>query len=69
MRENRTHGSEGGESGSTGLPYPYQKLELGTSIWVDAQSPHQACIVLAKTRSRTLIEWVAVNRPFWHLSA
>ena len=24
MRENRTHGSEGGESGSTGLPYPYQ---------------------------------------------
>ena len=23
MRENRTHGSEGGESGSTGLPYPY----------------------------------------------
>ena len=23
MRENRTYGSEGGESGSTGLPYPY----------------------------------------------
>ncbi len=23
MRENRTHGSEGGESGLTGLPYPY----------------------------------------------
>jgi hypothetical protein len=23
VRENRTHGSEGGESGSTGLPYPY----------------------------------------------
>ena len=23
MRENRTHGSEGGESGETGLPYPY----------------------------------------------
>ena len=23
MRENRTHGSEGGESGSTGPPYPY----------------------------------------------
>ena len=23
MRENRTHGSEGGESGSTGLSYPY----------------------------------------------
>ena len=25
MRENRTHGSEGGEPGSTGLPYPYGK--------------------------------------------
>ena len=24
MRENRPYGSEGGESGSTGLPYPYQ---------------------------------------------
>ena len=23
MRENRPYGSEGGESGSTGLPYPY----------------------------------------------
>jgi len=25
VRENRTHGSEGGESGSTGLPYPYPR--------------------------------------------
>jgi hypothetical protein len=25
MRENRPYGSEGGESGSTGLPYPYPK--------------------------------------------
>ena len=24
MRENRTYGSEGGETGLTGLPYPYQ---------------------------------------------
>ena len=24
MRENRPYGLEGGESGSTGLPYPYQ---------------------------------------------
>jgi hypothetical protein len=24
MRENRPYGSEGGESGSTGLPYPYR---------------------------------------------
>ena len=23
MRENRTYGSEGGETGATGLPYPY----------------------------------------------
>ena len=23
MRENRTYGSEGGETGPTGLPYPY----------------------------------------------
>ena len=25
MRENRTYGSEGGESGSIGLPYPYRQ--------------------------------------------
>ena len=25
MRENRPYGSEGGESGSTGLPYPYRQ--------------------------------------------
>jgi len=25
MRENRTYGSEGGESGITGLPYPYRR--------------------------------------------
>ena len=31
MRENRTHGSEGGESGSTGLPYPY-RLRLPISF-------------------------------------
>jgi len=24
MRENRTCGSEGGETGTTGLPYPYR---------------------------------------------
>ena len=24
MRETRPYGSEGGESGSTGLPYPYR---------------------------------------------
>jgi hypothetical protein len=25
MRENRTYGSEGGETGTTGLPYPYME--------------------------------------------
>jgi hypothetical protein len=30
MRENRPYGSEGGESGSTGLPYPYRKAVLAT---------------------------------------
>jgi hypothetical protein len=25
MRENRTYGSEGGETGTTGLPYPYRE--------------------------------------------
>ena len=30
MRENRTYGSEGGEPGSTGLPYPYQTGGLRT---------------------------------------
>ena len=28
MRENRPYGSEGGESGSTGLPYPYRPESL-----------------------------------------
>jgi len=27
MRENRPYGLEGGESGSTGLPYPYRARE------------------------------------------
>ncbi len=26
MRENRTYGSEGGKSGPTGPPYPYQEI-------------------------------------------
>ena len=26
MRENRPYGLEGGESGSTGLPYPYRSV-------------------------------------------
>ena len=28
MRENRPYGSEGGESGSTGLPYPYLSVDF-----------------------------------------
>ena len=30
MRENRPYGSEGGESGSTGPPYPY-RLQVATA--------------------------------------
>jgi len=29
MRENRTYGLEGGETGLTGLPYPYQQVAVG----------------------------------------
>ena len=29
MRENRPYGLEGGEAGSTGLPYPYAPLPTG----------------------------------------
>jgi hypothetical protein len=32
MRENRTYGLEGGESGSTGLPYPYHLLAKYISV-------------------------------------
>ena len=33
MRENRTYGSEGGESGLTGLPYPYRGLARQGVLW------------------------------------
>lgn len=32
MRENRTYGSEGGESGSTGLPYPYPPFAYARDV-------------------------------------
>ena len=32
MRENRTYGSEGGESGLTGLPYPYHAATVFAAI-------------------------------------
>jgi hypothetical protein len=32
MRENRPYGLEGGETGSTGLPYPYATLRFRDSI-------------------------------------
>jgi len=32
MRENRPYGLEGGESGSTGLPYPYAGMR-GVTGW------------------------------------
>ena len=36
MRENRPYGSEGGESGSTGLPYPYPSGEPTLSLHLPA---------------------------------
>ena len=32
MRENRPYGSEGGESGLTGLPYPYQHAAVSRLV-------------------------------------
>jgi hypothetical protein len=35
MRENRTYGSEGGETGTTGLPYPYiAAVPTGTNLQI-----------------------------------
>ena len=35
MRENRPYGLEGGESGSTGLPYPYRVAAAGSHLSPD----------------------------------
>ena len=35
MRENRPYGSEGGESGSTGLPYPYPHVRTVVDLAKD----------------------------------
>ena len=50
MRENRTYGLEGGESGATGLPYPYHgntvaclwDKRLGNGVQVLARSRYFA---------------------------
>ena len=34
MREIRTHGSEGGDSGSTGVPYPYPSAQASLARWL-----------------------------------
>ena len=49
MRENRPYGSEGGESGSTGLPYPYR---FGNKIWCQAHDEHSA-LLLASVPGRS----------------
>jgi hypothetical protein len=36
MRENRPYGLEGGESGSTGLPYPYRNKHYEPSTAVSS---------------------------------
>jgi len=47
VRENRTHGSEGGESGSTGLPYPYTIFAalfigvIAVVVWTVSESSSQ----------------------------
>ena len=38
MRENRPYDLEGGEAGSTGLPYPYANLCPKTYAWVLIES-------------------------------
>ena len=41
MRENRSYGLEGGESGSTGLPYPYRRAVANCRQTVEAfLAPH-----------------------------
>jgi hypothetical protein len=43
MRENRPYGSEGGESGSTGLPYPYRPRADGS----DGSDLEAGCVLVS----------------------
>ena len=52
MRENRTYGSEGGESGSTGLPYPYRVLWYFIHVAAFLRNVDSSC--LRETRLRVL---------------
>ena len=52
MRENRTHGSEGGESGSTGLPYPYPSLPAFGDV---SARTKKSCFVQAGSARRSQI--------------
>jgi hypothetical protein len=49
MRETRSYGSEGGESGTTGLPYPYQHTAplgaLGALCLVGLSECHEGRVV------------------------
>jgi|GEM_PF-5948064 len=64
MRENRPYGLEGGESGSTGLPYPYansvnhDRVEKNT--WLSRTSADQACPAICRDQ-RLMIGWRFIN--------
>jgi hypothetical protein len=56
MRENRTYGSEGGETGTTGLPYPYSEDRpcRGFTGWRDGV--HRACAAVLSEDRRSAAE-------------
>ena len=51
MRENRPYGLEGGESGSTGLPYPYPKQpgSLREIHYLCVFAPLRLCVYFFET--------------------
>ena len=56
MRENRPYGSEGGESGSTGLPYPYRSGDW----WLRLGNRHRLAPKFDRSDSRNLSKEVAL---------
>ncbi len=60
MRENRTHGSEGGESGSTGLPYPYYAV---ATKWLEKLNFKNSRFGLRIIRVSSL--WLRPCRSVW----
>jgi hypothetical protein len=50
MRENRPYGLEGGESGSTGLPYPYRTARISAGDPVRAVLSPEGWYILCRGR-------------------